>query len=165
MRLLSLLFLLLLAAPVLGEATYQVEGLPLDYSLGTAYEVSLAVSDPGAVTGVSILTTNGSLSAVNEFGEDEAHELLLGPSDVGWSFWWLAPADQHELGEGEAEFTIIFEGEDNSTWATYGAVVRPPPIAADDEEATPVWARQLAWGGVAVTALLTLTAVFVLRRD
>ena len=39
MRLLSLLFLLLLAAPVLGEATYQVEGLPLDYSLGTAYEV------------------------------------------------------------------------------------------------------------------------------
>ena len=38
-------------------------------------------------------------------------------------------------------------------------------ITADDEEATPVWARQLAWGGVAVTALLTLTAVFVLRRD
>ena len=104
MRLLSLLFLLLLllVAPALGEATYRVEGLPLDYALGTAYEVSLTVSEPGAVTGVAITTTNGSLSAVNEFGEGEAHELQFGPATDGWSFWWLAPADPHELGEGEA---------------------------------------------------------------
>ena len=48
MRLLSLLFLLLLVAPALGEATYRVEGLPLDYAHGTAYEVSLTVSESGA---------------------------------------------------------------------------------------------------------------------
>ena len=102
MRLLSLLFLLLLVAPALGEATYRVEGLPLDYALGTAYEVSLTVSEPGAVTGVAITTTNGSLSAVNEFGEGEAHELQFGSATDGWSFWWLAPADSQPLGEGEA---------------------------------------------------------------
>ena len=165
MRLLSLLFLLLLVAPALGEATYRVEGLPLDYAHGTAYEVSLTVSESGAVTGVAITTTNGSLSAVNEFGEGEAHELQFGSATDGWSFWWLAPADPHELGEGEAEFSVTFAGEENSTWAAYEVVVRPPPIVAEDEEAMPVWAYQLAWGGAVTTALLTLAAAFVLRRS
>ena len=164
MRLLPFLFLLLLVTPALGEPTYSVRGLPIDYALGAVYEVSLTVSDPGAVTGVAITTTNGSLSAANEFAEgaSEAHELRLGPADR--SFWWLAPVDPQPLGEGEAEFNITFEGEDNSTWATYEVVVRPPPIVADDEAATPEGALQLAWGGAAATALLTLAAAFVLRR-
>ena len=42
--------------------------------------------------------------------------------------------------------------------------MRPPPIVAEDEEAMPVWAYQLAWGGAVTTALLTLAAAFILRR-
>ena len=158
------LVLLLVATAAHGEATYRVDGLPLDYALGEVYEVTLTVSDPGAVTGVTITTTNGSLSAVNEFGEGEAHDLQFGASDDGWSFFWQAPADAHELGEGEAEFSVTFAGEDDSTWAGYETVVRPPPIHAEDEEATPEWALQLAWGGVALTGILALAAAFMLRR-
>lgn len=158
------LVLLLIATAANGEATYRVDGLPLDYALGSTYEVTLTVSDPDAVTGSVITTTNGSLSAVDEFGEGEAHELQFGAADNGWSFFWQAPADAHELGEGEAEFSITFAGEDDSIWASYETVVRPPPIHAEDKEATPAWALQLAWGGVALTGILVLAAVFVLRR-
>jgi len=147
------------------DNVYRVEGLPEDlhYETGKTYQIDLVANDDSEITSVSISVTNGSLSETEEFGES-VQSLELDSSASGWTFYWQAPSESFELGEGEAELSIIFnEGEE--VWATFDSVLRPPEIHAEDTTSVPQWALSLAWTGVSITVILTIIGSIVLRRD
>ena len=148
------------------DNVYRVEGLPddLHYETGKTYQIDLIANDDSEISSVSISVTNGSLSETEEFGEN-VQNLELGSSDSGWSFYWQAPSESFELGEGEAELSIIFNEDDDSVWATFDSVLRPPEIHAEDTTSVPQWALSLAWIGVSITVILTIVGSIVLRRD
>ena len=147
------------------DNVYRVEGLPEDlhYETGKAYQIDLVANDASEITSVSISVTNGTLSETEEFGES-IQSLELDSSDSGWIFYWQAPSESFELGEGEAELSIIFN-EDGEVWATFDSVLRPPEIHAEDTTSVPQWALSLAWIGVSITVILTIVGSIVLRRD
>tara|TARA_B100001250_G_scaffold225854_1_gene193731 strand:+ start:1267 stop:1791 length:525 start_codon:yes stop_codon:yes gene_type:complete len=147
------------------DNVYRVEGIPEDlhYETGKAYQIDLVANDASEITSVSISVTNGTLSETEEFGES-IQSLELDSSDSGWIFYWQAPSESFELGEGEAALSIIFN-EDGEIWATFDSVLRPPEIHAEDTTSVPQWALSLAWAGVSVTVILTIVGSIVLRRD
>ena len=148
------------------DNVYRVEGLPEDlhYETGKTYQIGLTVNDDSEISTVSILVTNGSLSETEEFGE-AIQNLELGSSESGWIFYWQAPSESFDLGEGEAGLSIIFSEDDDSVWATFDSVLRPPEIHGEDATSVPQWASSLAWIGVSITVLLTIVGGIVLRRD
>ena len=148
------------------DNVYRVEGLPEDlhYETGKTYQIDLIVNDDSEISSVSISITNGSLSETEEFSEIIGI-LELGTSDSGWTFYWQAPSESFELGEGEAELSIIFNEGNNSVWATFDSVLRPPEIHEEDTTSVPQWALSLAWIGVSITVLLTIIGSIVLRKD
>ena len=76
-----------------------------------------------------------------------------------------APSELFELGEGEAELSIIFEDQDGGVWSSYNSVLRPPEIDAHNEPEVPQWALSMAWTGASLTVILTVIGAIVLRRD
>ena len=147
------------------DNVYRVEGIPEDlhYETGKIYQIDLVANDDSEITSVSISVTTGSLSETEEFGES-IQSLELDSSDSGWTFYWQAPSESFELGEGEAELSIIFN-EDGEVWATFDSILRPPEIHAEDTTSVPQWASSLAWTGVSITVLCTIIGAYVLRRD
>jgi len=91
--------------------------------------------------------------------------LVLSSSNDGWTFNWQAPEESFELGEGEAELSIIFEDQDGGVWSSYNSVLRPPEIDAHLEPGVPQWALSMAWIGASLTVILTVIGAIVLRRD
>ena len=148
-----------------ADNVYRVEGLPEDlhYTIGNSYKIDLFANNYTAISSVNITISNGTLSESE--GTDGSQNLLLGSSDTGWIFYWQAPSDSFELGEGQAVLSIIFEESDGVVWGSFDSVLRPPEIHADDESAVPNWAMSLAWTGVSFTILLTIFGAIVLRRD
>ena len=148
------------------DNVYRIEGLPEDlhYETGKTYQVDLIANDDSEIASISILITNGSLSETEAFGEG-VQSLELGSSDSGWTFYWQAPSESFELGEGEAKLSIIFNEDDDSVWATFDSVLRPPEVHAEDTTSVPQWALSLAWTGVSITVILTIIGSLVLRRD
>ena len=147
------------------DNVYRVDGIPEDlhFETGKTYQIDLIANDESEISSVSISITNGSLSETEEFGES-IQSLELDSSDSGWTFYWQAPSESFELGEGEAELSIIFN-EDGEVWATFDSVLRPPEIHAEDTTYVPQWALSLAWTGVSITVILTIIGSIVLRRD
>ncbi len=148
------------------DPVHRVDGLPenLHFATGASYEIALTASNYSAISAVNITVTNGTLSETSEFTAD-VHQLLLSSSDEGWTFHWQAPSESFELGEGEAELSIVFENQDGEIWSFYNSVLRPPEIKAHDEAGVPEWALSLAWTGASLTVLLTIIGAIVLRRD
>ncbi len=148
------------------DPVHRVDGLPenLHFVTGASYEITLTASNYSAISAVNITVTNGTLSETTEFTE-EVHQLVLSSNDEGWTFHWQAPAESFELGEGEAELSIIFEDQDGEVWSSYNSVLRPPEIEAHDEAGVPAWASSMAWTGASLTVLLTVIGALVLRRD
>ena len=148
------------------DSVYRVDGLPdnLHFVTGTSYEITLTASNYSAISSVNITVTNGTLSETTEFTAD-VHQLVLSSSDDGWIFNWQAPEESFELGEGEAELSIIFENQDGGIWSSYNSVLRPPEIDAHDEPRVPQWALSMAWTGASLTVILTVIGAIVLRRD
>ena len=148
------------------DPVHRVNGLPenLHFATGASYEIALTASNYSAISAVNITVTNGTLSETSEFTAD-VHQLLLSSSDEGWIFHWQAPSESFELGEGEAELSIVFENQDGGIWSSYNSVLRPPEIEAHDEAGVPEWALSLAWTGASLTVLLTIIGAIVLRRD
>ncbi|MDP7188070.1 MAG: hypothetical protein QGG99_04410, partial [Candidatus Poseidoniia archaeon] len=99
------------------DPVYRVDGLPenLHFTTGTSYELILTASNYSAISAVNITVTNGTLSETTEFTAD-VHQLVLSSSNDGWTFNWQAPEESFELGEGEAELSIIFEDQDGGIW-------------------------------------------------
>ncbi|MEE3242949.1 MAG: hypothetical protein VX188_03995 [Candidatus Thermoplasmatota archaeon] len=157
------LFLPLLQAE---DSIYRVDGLPenLHFATGVSYEITLTASNYSAIASVNITVTNGTLSTSDEFVPD-IHQLVLPSSSEGWTFYWQAPSESFELGEGKAELSIIFEDQDGGIWSSYNSVLRPPEIEAHDETGVPEWALSMAWTGASLTVLLTIIGAIVLRRD
>jgi hypothetical protein len=145
---------------------HRVDGLPdsLHFVAGTSYEITLTASNYSAISAVNITVTNGTLSKTTEFTTD-VHQLVLSSSNDGWTFNWQAPEESFELGEGEAELSIIFEDQDGGVWSSYNSVLRPPEIEAHDESGVPQWALSMAWTGASLTVILTVIGAIVLRRD
>ena len=148
-----------------ADNVYRVEGLPEDlhYTTGKSYQIDLIANNYTAISSVNITISNGTLSESE--GTDGSQNLLLSSSDTGWTFYWKAPSESFELGEGQAVLSIIFEESDGAVWGSFDSVLRPPEIHADDESAVPNWAMSLAWTGVSITILLTIFGAIVLRRD
>ena len=148
------------------EPVHRVDGLPdsLHFVTGASYEITLTASNYSAITAVNITVTNGTLSETTEFTAD-VHQLVLSSSNDGWTFNWQAPEKSFELGEGEAELSIIFEDQDGGVWSSYNSVLRPPEIDAHDEPGVPQWALSMAWTGASLTVILTVIGAIVLRRD
>ena len=148
------------------ENTYRVEGLPddLHFATGKVYTVTLTASNYSAIANVNISVTNGSLSETETF-EDNILSLNLIASEEGWTFYWQAPSEAFDLGEGNALLSIIFEESDGSTWSSYESVLRPPEVIAHAEPAVPNWAVSMAWTGASITVIVTVIGALVLRRD
>ena len=148
------------------DNVYRVEGIPddLHYETAKSYQIDLTANNYSAIASVTITTSNGTLSETEEFTPD-VKSLELGSSDTGWQFYWEAPSESFELGEGEAIWSIVFKEENGSVWSSFDSVLRPPEIHAEDESTVPEWALSLAWTGVSITVLLTIIGAFVLRRD
>ena len=70
-----------------------------------------------------------------------------------------------DLGEGNAELTIIFKDSDDETWSTFDSILRSPEVVAEGGAGVPQWALSLAWIGAGVTFILTILGGLVLRRD
>ena len=149
-----------------GDPVHRVDGLPdnLHFVAGKSYEITLTASNYSAISAVNISVTNGTLSESSEFTAD-VHQLVLSSSNDGWTFNWQAPEESFELGEGEAELSIIFEDQDGGVWSFYNSVLRPPEIEAHDEYGVPQWALSMAWIGASLTVILTVIGAIVLRRD
>ena len=147
------------------DPVYRVDGLPdnLHFVTGASYEIILTASNYSAISAVNITVTNGTLSETTEFTAD-VHQLVLSSND-GWTFNWQAPEESFELGEGEAELSIIFENQDGGVWSSYNSVLRPPEIDAHNEPGVPQWALSMAWIGASLTVILTVIGAIVLRRD
>ena len=105
------------------DPVHRVDGLPdgLHFVTGTSYEITLTASNYSAISAVNITVTNGTLSETTEFTTD-VHQLVLSSSNDGWTFNWQAPEESFELGEGEAELSIIFENQDGGIWSSYNSV-------------------------------------------
>jgi hypothetical protein len=148
------------------DTVYRVDGLPegLHFVTAASYEITLTASNYSAIFAVNITVTNGTLSETTEFTAD-VHQLVLSSSNDGWTFNWQAPEESFELGEGEAELSIIFEDQDGGIWSSYNSVLRPPEIEAHDESGVPQWALSMAWIGASLTVILTVIGAIVLRRD
>ena len=84
------------------DNVYRVDGIPEDlhFETGKTYQVDLIANDDSEIASISISITNGSLSETEDFGEG-VQSLELGSSDSGWTFYWQAPSESFELGEGE----------------------------------------------------------------
>ena len=149
-----------------GDPVHRVDGLPdnLHFVAGKSYEITLTASNYSAISAVNISVTNGTLSESSEFTAD-VHQLVLSSSNDGWTFNWQAPEESFELGEGEAELSIIFEDQDGGILSSYNSVLRPPEIEAHDEYGVPQWALSMAWIGASLTVILTVIGAIVLRRD
>ena len=149
-----------------GDPVHRVDGLPdnLHFVAGKSYEITLTASNYSAISAVNISVTNGTLSESSEFTAD-VHQLVLSSSNDGWTFNWQAPEESFELGEGEAELSIIFEDQDGGVWSFYNSVLRPPEIDAHHEPGVPQWALSMAWIGASLTVILTVIGAIVLRRD
>jgi len=148
------------------DNTYRVEGLPEDlhFETGKVYSVGLIASNYSAISNVNISVTNGTLSETETF-EDNILVLNLSESQEGWTFYWQAPSESFELGEGNALLSINFETSEGESWSYYESVIRPPEVVAHSEPAVPDWALSLAWTGASVTVLVTIIGALVLRRD
>ncbi|MEO2179770.1 MAG: hypothetical protein ABGW86_00635 [Candidatus Poseidoniia archaeon] len=148
------------------DNVYRVEGIPddLHYETAKVYLIDLTANNYSAIASVTITISNGTLSETEEFTPD-VQSLELDSSDVGWTFYWEAPSESFELGDGEAILSIVFKEEDGSVWSSFDSVLRPPEIHEEDESVVPEWALSLAWTGVSITVLLTIIGAFVLRRD
>ena len=148
------------------DPVYRVDGLPdgLYFVTGASYEITLTASNYSAISAVNITVTNGTLSETTEFTAD-VQQLVLSSSNDGWIFNWQAPEESFELGEGEAELSIIFEDQDGGIWSTYNSVLRPPAIDVHHEPGVPQWALSMAWTGASLTVVLTVIGAIVLRRD
>ena len=148
------------------DNTYRVEGLPddLHFETGKAYTVVLTASNYSAIANVNISVTNGSLSETEDFG-DNVLSLNLAASEGGWTFYWQAPSETFNLGEGNAVLSVIFEDSEGSTWSSYESVMRPPEVHAHAEPAVPDWAMSMAWTGASITVIVTVVGALVLRRD
>jgi len=148
------------------DNVYRVEGIPddLHYETAKVYQIDLTANNYSAIASVAITISNGTLSETEEF-TPEVKSLELGSSDAGWKYYWEAPSESFELGEGEAILSIIFKEEDGSVWSSFDSVLRPPEIHEENESTVPGWALSLAWTGVSITVLLTIIGAFVLRRD
>jgi len=148
------------------DPVYRVDGLPdgLHFVTGASYEITLTASNYSAISAANITVTNGTLSETTEFTAN-VHQLVLSSSNDGWTFNWQAPEESFELGEGEAELSIIFEDQDGGIWSSYNSVLRPPEIEAHDEYGVPQWALSMAWIGASLTVILTVIGAIVLRRD
>ena len=148
------------------DNTYRVEGLPEDLHFETSkvYTVILTASNYSAIANVNISITNGTLSETETF-EENVLSLNLATSEDGWTFYWQAPSETFELGEGNAVLSIIFEDSEGSTWSSYESVLRPPEFHAHAEPAVPDWALSMAWTGASITVIVTVVGALVLRRD
>ena len=148
------------------EPVYRVDGLPdsLHFVTGASYEITLTASNYSAISAVDITVTNGTLSVTTDFTGNTGY-LILSSSNDGWTFNWQAPEESFELGEGEAELSIIFEDQDGGVWSSYNSVLRPPEIDAHHEPGVPQWALSMAWTGASLTVILTVIGAIVLRRD
>ena len=148
------------------DNVYRVEGIPddLHYETAKVYLIDLTANNYSAIASVTITISNGTLSETEEVTPD-VQSLELDGSDAGWTFYWEAPSESFELGDGEAILSIVFKEEDGSVWSSFDSVLRPPEIHDEDESVVPEWALSLAWTGVSITVLLTIIGAFVLRRD
>ena len=148
------------------DRIYRVDGLPdnLYYETGKTYEVVLTANNYTAIQSIDITVTNGSLSETEEFGA-VLQALSLSSSETGWSFFWQAPIETFELGEGISELSVIFNDKDGSNWSYFESILRPPQITSHDASSVPQCALSLAWTGVSITALVTIIGAIVLRRD
>ena len=148
------------------DNVYRVEGIPddLHYETAKVYQIDLTANNYSAIASVTITISNGTLSETEDFTPD-VKSLELGSSDAGWTYYWEAPSESFELGEGQAVLSIIFEEEDGSVWSSFDSVLRSPEIHGHEESTVPDWALSLAWLGVSATVLLTVFGSIVLRRD
>ena len=148
------------------DSVYRIEGLPsnLYYTADTSYEIILSASNYSEISEVNISVTNGSLSESENF-VDGTKQLLLPESLDGWKFYWKAPSENYDLGEGESQISINFIEEGGDVWASYENVLRPPPKEADKEANVPNWASSLAWTGASIVVILTVIGSLILRRD
>ncbi len=165
--LIALLAVCLLLPLVSSEDnTYRVEGLPdnLHFETGKSYIVTLTASNNSAISMVNITVSNGTLSESEDF-EEGVKSLGLSESQEGWTFYWEAPSESFELGEGNAHLSIIFEDSEGEIWSSYESILRPPELVAHQEPAVPDWALSMAWTGASITVLVTVIGSLVLRRD
>ena len=102
------------------DNVYRVEGIPddLHYETAKVYQIDLTANNYSAIASVTITISNGTLSETEEFTPD-VKSLELGSSDAGWTYYWEAPSESFELGEGEAILSIIFKEEDGSVWSSF----------------------------------------------
>ena len=148
------------------ENIYRVDGLPMDlhYSTGKIYEIQVTANDYASISEVNISVTNGSLSLTDAF-EADIHNLILGSSEEGWTFFWQAPSQSFSLGEGNSLFSIIFTDLEGALWSSYETMLRSPEIVSHGSSNVPDWANSLAWIGVSITVICTVVGAYVLRRD
>ena len=87
---------------------YRIDGIPdnLHYETGKSYQMDISV-DSLNVSYIIVTISNGTLSETEDFGESNL-ELNLTDGSEGWFFHWQAPTESFDLGEGNAELTIIF---------------------------------------------------------
>lgn len=144
---------------------YRIDGIPdnLHYETGKSYQMDISV-DSLNVSYIIVTISNGTLSETEDFGESNL-ELNLTDGSEGWFFHWQAPTESFDLGEGNAELTIIFKDSDDETWSTFDSILRSPEVAAEGGAGVPEWALSLAWTGAGVTVILTVLGGLVLRRD
>ena len=102
------------------DNVYRVEGIPddLHYEIAKVYQINLTANNNSDIASVTITISNGTLSETEEFTPD-VKSLELGSSDAGWTYYWEAPSESFELGEGEAILSIIFKEEDGSVWSSF----------------------------------------------
>ena len=87
---------------------YRIDGIPdnLHYETGKSYQIDISV-DSLNVSYIVVTMSNGTLSETEDFGESNL-ELNLTDGSEGWLFHWQAPTESFDLGEGNAELTIVF---------------------------------------------------------
>ena len=144
---------------------YRIDGIPdnLHYETGKSYQMDISV-DSLNVSYIIVTISNGTLSETEDFGESNL-ELNLTDGSEGWFFHWQAPTESFDLGEGNAELTIIFKDSDDETWSTFYSILRSTEVVAEGGAGVPQWALSLAWTGAGVTVILTVLGGLVLRRD
>ena len=144
---------------------YRIDGIPdnLHYETGKSYKLDISV-DSLNVSYIIVTISNGTLSETEDFGESNL-ELNLTDGSEGWFFHWQAPTESFDLGEGNAELTIVFKDSDDEIWSTFDSILRSPEVVAEGGAGVPQWALSLAWTGASVTVILTVLGGLVLRRD
>ena len=165
---LILMFAICLFSPLVQaeDNLYRIDGIPdnLHYDVGESYLINITVSDSASVSYIIVTITNGTLSATDDFTESNL-ELNLTDGSEGWFFYWQAPTESFDLGEGNAVLIMDFKYQNGTTWASFDSILRSPEVVEESGAGVPQWALSLAWTGASVTVILTVLGALVLRRD